>query len=379
MNNNIKTKTLLQSPRIESSRMRGLSSLMRLVLSKIDFSHMQISKFTSMFLKMLRFYRFEMTGVILNILLLVAISSFVACKKTQVEQPKNYRPVISDEGKKIVFDPDSPGLGQIKVSKFGEGEGFITIAAPSRVIASISTSVSGGRIVLFESPDINGMYASYQVSKTSLIRASKNLSRVQDMYKNQVATQKDIIEAEAAVNSAQAETSEFEGKLRALGFNPSELQFVNSNIVWLICDIPETNMSVVKKGKEVKVHFASFPELTLKGKADGIGDNVDPLTRTVKVRVSLPNKENKFKPGMFAKVDFGDEVKDVAVIPFSSVVTVEGQAYVFVQASPGEFIRRPVVLGNSGSDNVSIVQGLFPGEEVVTGGAMLLKGLSFGY
>ncbi len=312
------------------------------------------------------------------IILLVASTLFF-CKKKPIEQPKNMRPVISEEGLKIKFDPESPGLGQIKVSKFGEGEGFITIAAPSRVIASISTSVSGGRIVLFESPDINGTYASYQVSKTSLIRASKNLARVQDMFKNQVATQKDIIEAEAAVNSAQAETSEYEGKLRALGFNPSELQFVNSNIVWLICDIPETNMSVIKKGKEVKVHFASFPEQTLKGKADAIGDNVDPLTRTVKVRVSLPNKDGKFKPGMFAKVEFGDEAKDVAVIPFTSVVTVEGQAYVFVQTTPGEFVRRPVVLGNSGSDNVSIVQGLFPGEEVVTGGAMLLKGLSFGY
>lgn len=82
---------------------------------------------------------------------------------------------------------------------------------------------------------------------------------------------------------------------------------------------------------------------------------------------------------MFAKVEFGDEVKDIAVIPFTSVITVEGHAYVFVQTTPGEFVRRPVVLGNSGSDNVSIVQGLIPGEEVVTGGAMLLKGLSFGY
>lgn len=315
--------------------------------------------------------------ITLLILLMITISQ---CKKKQVEPPKNYRPVVSEEGQKIKFDPESPGLSQIKVSKFGEGGGFISISAPSRVIASVSTSVSGGRIVLFESPDMNAVYASYQVSKTSLIRASKNLDRVQDMFKNQVATQKDIIEAEAAVHSAQAETAEFEGKLRAIGFNPNELQFVGSNIVLLICDIPEANLSVVRKGKEVKVHFASFPDLTLKGKADAIGDNVDPMTRTVKVRVSLSNKEGKFKPGMFAKVEFGDEAsKDIAVIPFSSVITVEGQAYVFVQSTPGEFIRRPVVLGNSGSDNVSVVQGLFPGEEVVVGGAMLLKGLSFGY
>ena len=123
-----------------------------------------------------------------TLILSLAISSFGFCKKAHVEPPKNYRPVITEEGVRIKFDPDSPGLIQIKVSKFGEGEGFISIAAPSRVIASISTSVSGGRIVLFESPDINGIYASYQVSKTSLIRSTKNLNRVQDMFKNQVAT-----------------------------------------------------------------------------------------------------------------------------------------------------------------------------------------------
>lgn len=195
---------------------------------------------------------------------LILIPFVFACKKKQVEPQKNYRPVVSEEGQKIKFDPESPGLSQIKVSKFGEGDGFISISAPSRVIASITNSVSGGRIVLFESPDINAIYASYQVSRTSLTRASKNLNRVQDMFKNQVATQKDIIEAEAAVNSAQAETAEFEGKLRAIGFNPSELQFVGSNLVWLICDIPEANLSVVRKGKEVKVHFASFPDLTLR-------------------------------------------------------------------------------------------------------------------
>ena len=51
------------------------------------------------------------------IILLVASTLFF-CKKKPIEQPKNMRPVISEEGLKIKFDPESPGLGQIKVSKF---------------------------------------------------------------------------------------------------------------------------------------------------------------------------------------------------------------------------------------------------------------------
>jgi multidrug efflux pump subunit AcrA (membrane-fusion protein) len=315
------------------------------------------------------------------IVIIFIILAQINCKKKEVTPQKNFRPVVSEEGKKILFDPESPGLGQIQVNKFLKDGGFISISAPARVIATISSSLNGGgRIVLFESADLNAIYASYQLSRTSLTRASKNLNRVKDMYKNLVATEKDIIEAEAEVNSSSAEVAEFEGKLRAVGFNPNELQSVASNSVLLISDVPETNMSVIKKGKQVKVKFASFPDLNLTGKADAIGDNIDPVTRTIKVRVVLSNKEGKFKPGMYARVDFGEEtVSDIAVVPYSSVITVEGKTYVFVQKTRGEFERREVVLGNSGTDNIAVLQGLFPDEEVVTGGAMLLKGLSFGY
>ncbi len=82
---------------------------------------------------------------------------------------------------------------------------------------------------------------------------------------------------------------------------------------------------------------------------------------------------------MFAKIDYGDPMPSVFTLPNSSIVTVDGKDYVFVKSSPGIFERRSVNIVNSATDHVVVSRGLNDGDEVVTGGALLLKGLSFGF
>lgn len=83
---------------------------------------------------------------------------------------------------------------------------------------------------------------------------------------------------------------------------------------------------------------------------------------------------------MFATVKFPEETgSDSVVIPFNSVVTVEGKNYVFVEETPREFFRREVVLGISTRERVNVLEGLTKGDRVVVEGAILLKGLSFGF
>jgi len=317
----------------------------------------------------------------LTVLIFCLIPFFDSCRCAKEKvPPKNFRPTVSADGIKITFHPESPGMKQIQVSKFDKSSDFISIGAPARIIASVASSSSGrGRIVLFESADINTLYAQYLQSRNALNRTSKNLQRIKDMYQNQVATLKDMIEVETEYGNAQAEFAETEGKLRAMGFNPVELGTIRANTVLLISDIPEGNLGAVAKGKSVKIVFTSFPDQKFTGVAAAVGDNVDPLTRTVKVRVAMQNYQNKFKPGMYAHIEFSEKSSSGAVIPFSSVVTVEGNTYIFVQKDPGEFERRQIVLGNSGIDKVGVIKGLEFGEEIVVQGTLLLKGLSFGY
>jgi cobalt-zinc-cadmium efflux system membrane fusion protein len=304
----------------------------------------------------------------------------IACGPKAKPETVYVAPEVKDKGELIFFPPGAQGRVRIETKPFGTGKEFIQILAPARVVATVSHSVSsGGRIVLFESADLNTAYSMYKQARNASSRAHKNLKRVKDMYSMQVATERDIIEAETESGNSGAQVAESEGKLRAAGVNPSDLNNYGSNIVWMIADISESRLDATKAGRNVNIIFNSFPDKKMKGKVQAVGDNVDPATRTVKVRVIFPNEKGKFKPGMFAKVEFIDDERAPLVLPFTSIFTIEGENFVFVEEMKDAFRKKPVVIGNSNADYVEILQGLKKGDSVVTEGVMLLKGLSVGF
>jgi hypothetical protein len=288
--------------------------------------------------------------------------------------------VITDDGRTITFPQGSPALAQFAVSGVKKSRATISVVAPARIVASIGASTAGkDKVVLFESPDITSLYSSYRQSRSNADRASRNLVRIQDMFDNQAATGKDLNEAENDAATAHASMAEMEGRLRALGFSPAEFDGVPVNTVWVIADVPETDLNQVHHGEPATITFNSFPDAAYKGRAEAVGDIVDPVTRTVKVRVSVPNRGGKLLPGMFARAEFGEEHPSAIILPLAAVVTVEGKDHVFVEPAPGVFQRRDVTLVNSTRSEVVVLKGIADDEQVVTKGTMLLKGLSFGY
>ncbi len=299
----------------------------------------------------------------------------------EVVPPANQRARVSDEGRTIAFRAGSPGLQELTSVVVKKTNALVSVIAPARVVASISpaTAVIDGRIILFESPEVTSLYSQYRQGRTNADRATKNLARTQDMFENRAATARDVTDAETEAANARSNLAEFEGKLRAVGFNPTELERARPGTVWLISDVTESQLRDVDKGEDVDIYFSSAPDKKVIGKAEAIGEVVDPVTRTVKVRVTTANPRGKLLPGMFARVDFGDPVGDVYVLPPSAIATVEGKDYVFVEVQPGEFHRREIVIQYSNADHIILQNGLEDGERVVTRGTMLLKGLSFGY
>ncbi|MFB5649748.1 efflux RND transporter periplasmic adaptor subunit [Leptospira wolffii] len=324
----------------------------------------------------------------LRIVLIVAVAAISASivslgfnKSAKKATARPQKAIVHDKGERIEFKENSPGLEIIKSAEIGKQGEFVNVEAPARLIATTAPSVSNGdQIVLFESAELNDLYVGYVHAKNSLNRSRKNLDRIKDMFKHRVATEKDLVEAETEVNNDEAEFAEFEGKLRAVGLNPALLGKAASQTAWIISDVPESQLSNLQKGKRVKVVFSSFPNNEWNGTAEALGDNVDPYTRTVKVRIAIKNEGYRLKPGMFAVVRFPEETGgNSVVIPFTSVVTIEGKNYVFVEESPGDFFRREVVLGISTRERVNVLEGLTKGDRVVVEGAILLKGLSFGF
>lgn len=148
--------------------------------------------------------------------------------------------------------------------------------------------------------------------------------------------------------------------------------------VWVFLQAYEKDLAVLREGLPVTVEAEAFPHESFAGKVDFVGSVVDPATRTVRVRATVPNPQEKLRPGMFvtAKVTVphgeGGETPKLAV-PQGALQTMDSQPVVFVHLGGGVFVRRAVTVGHSFDGYTEVLSGLAAGEEVVSEGSFVLK------
>ena len=130
-----------------------------------------------------------------------------------------------------------------------------------------------------------------------------------------------------------------------------------------------------RKAVAVKIQTESYPGEVFTGKVTYIGDIVDPQSRTVPVRVEVPNPKARLKPGMFATAEIvtGASSKQAIMIPSTAIQKIEGKPAVFVQEKDGSFAKRELELGREFGGSVEVKSGLKEGELVVVAGAFTLK------
>jgi cobalt-zinc-cadmium efflux system membrane fusion protein len=254
------------------------------------------------------------------------------------------------------------------------------IEAPAQVAATVlkPDNLYSETIILFDDPELTDLYTTLLQSIAHYARDKEFYERVQDMYSNSAATGKDLSEARTAMIEAATELSEKEARLKMYGFNPNELRSARPGVVWLISNVSESALSAIKTGKDCKVEFISYPGEVFVGRVSAIGEVLDNSTQTIKVRVTIINRDNKFKSGMFAKISFGLSESNILAVPQSALVTAEGETFVF-KKQKNDFIRAKVVIGKQIGGQVIIKEGVMSGDTVVSKGTMLLKGMSFGY
>ena len=233
-------------------------------------------------------------------MLLLAVSVFsIHCDQGKGAESETtnhiFRAEVSEDGNRIVFPRQHPGLSTIASSPVKKGWATISVIAPGRIVAAIATDeTEHERIVFFESPDVTTLYSQYRQGKSNAARTASNLERVKEMFATQTATAKDLSDAENDAATASASLSEYESRLQAAGFNPHELDAVPVHTVWLLSDVPENELNEVQQGEDVDIYFSAFPEKKFIGHVIAIGKVVDQATRTIKVRVSLSNPQGKF-------------------------------------------------------------------------------------
>lgn len=154
------------------------------------------------------------------------------------------------------------------------------------------------------------------------------------------------------------------------------LVLADTSSYWVWADIPEARLADIGVGSKADLTVAALPGVRMAGEVSLVSAEVDPNTRSARVRLVVENGNDKLKPGMFARVTLFAEGKEaVLAVPEEAIQTIEGKPSIFVpvEGEPNTFARRDVVLGKTVSGFMPVVSGLKEGESVVVSGTFILK------
>ncbi|ALS99625.1 efflux RND transporter periplasmic adaptor subunit [Lacimicrobium alkaliphilum] len=143
--------------------------------------------------------------------------------------------------------------------------------------------------------------------------------------------------------------------------------------LWVIADVFENQFDWLEEGRPASIHFSGIGIHDAEATIDYIYPQLDPVTRSLKVRLKLDNPLKRIKAGMTARVEiFGGPLRDVLVVSSSAVIRGADSDRVVVQTDDNEFVVRRVETGMQAQGKTEILHGLSEGEQVVTSGQFLL-------
>ena len=274
---------------------------------------------------------------------------------------------------------------------------------------------AGALLATLESSELGLSQSAYLKSAARFSVSERAFTRAKSLLEEKVIGQADYQRREGEWITAQADMQEAYDRLRLLGMKEPEIRrlaqdktirstvsvqapfdgrILARNIVrgevvdatdklfaladltevWVVANVPEKDVASIHKDQAVEVRVIAYPNEMFQGRITYVGDVLDASTRTLRVRVSVPNQDTRLKPEMFASVRvWSAPVADALLVPLEAVQQDGGQPVVFVQTTPGQFQRRPVTLGEENAGVVRILGGLQEGEVIVTNGSFELK------
>ncbi len=300
----------------------------------------------------------------------------------------------------------------------------ITTLVRGRVIdvyADLGREVKGGTLLaLLYSSELGMAQSAYLKATAKLNVADRAFRRAELLLKEKVIGLAESQRREGEMISLRAEQREARDRLLLLGLTEEDLRHLDRNHtirshvpvvapfdgrviarnltkgevvetteklfvvadlseVWVTAKIPEKDIPYIRNdqtgpGQLVEVHVSAYPGQTFQGSITYVGDVLEPATRTMRLRLELPNPERKLKPEMYATVRvYSDPEPNVLLLPETAIQRDRDRQFVFVQREPGLFEIRPVQLGDSNGKEVKVLGGVEEQDAVVITGSYVLK------
>jgi membrane fusion protein, copper/silver efflux system len=253
-----------------------------------------------------------------------------------------------------------------------KGQPLLSIYSPDLVTAQEEyllalhsrTTVTGG-----DAPEI-------EASQQSLIDSAKRRLLLWDITREQIATIEKTgkTQTEMTINAPLSgivlEKMVLDGAYMMPGTNLYKIADLST--VWIIADVYEYEVPLVKIGQQARVTLPYSSGEVLHATVSFINPVLDPMTRTVKVRIAVKNPGLVLKPDMFVNVEIMTSSGSRLVIPRSAVLDSGTRQIVYVEKETGVFEMRSVTLGLRGESDVEVLKGIKKGEHVVTSGNFLI-------
>jgi membrane fusion protein, heavy metal efflux system len=151
---------------------------------------------------------------------------------------------------------------------------------------------------------------------------------------------------------------------------------VDLSTVWVVVDVYEKDFSRVRAGVPARITTKALADTVIPGRVSYIDPQVNAETRTVRVRVEVPNPRHELRLGMFVDVTLDiPGVRAVALIPRAAVQHVGTRTVVYLAdpKRPGRFVEREIRLGDRSANDVAVLGGVQPGDAIVTDGSFAVR------
>ena len=143
--------------------------------------------------------------------------------------------------------------------------------------------------------------------------------------------------------------------------------------VWLLAEVFERQAQWVQTGQPAEVTLSFIPGKTWEGNVEYIYPSLDPVTRTLKVRLRFDNPDETLKPNMYANIKiFGGAKNNTIVIPLEGLIRTGREERVIIALGEGKFEARNVTAGIESGEFVEILNGVRKGEKIVVSGQFLI-------
>jgi cobalt-zinc-cadmium efflux system membrane fusion protein len=271
-------------------------------------------------------------------------------------------------------------LATIEASEFVQAQNDLNTAAAQVKLARINET---RKHALFDAK--GGSLQDWQQAQSDLTAATtayaavRNRLRILGKSETEVAalesaqTIDPVATLSAPISGVVVDRQLGPGQYLQAGSGTPVYTIADPSNVWLLANVRETDAGLVHLGQAVEVHVLAYPGRAFKARVTYVAALVDPVTHRLTVRAEIDNRDGALKPEMFAnfRIVTGDAAEAPAV-PEGAVVYEGNAAHVWVVAGDSLLAYRAIRIGRSNEGLVEVLEGLKPGERVVTKGGLFI-------